>query len=147
MEFFSHFIIVRIPLTPTDKQGDDIPYAHPAIKALIHVLVFSKKASKRPLAEQDLDAFNPIPLKLIAYACTAVASVSSCSRTSAYDILQLLNVLEEYKSGELVKKDFSEVDYSNYYRILVQNLEEMENDASFALILQDIREDIFDSGW
>ncbi len=45
----------------------------PAIKELIHVLVFSKKASKRPLAEQDLDAFNPIPLPLIAYACTAVS--------------------------------------------------------------------------
>ena len=47
-------------------------YAHPAIKELIHILIFSKKAAKRPLASQDLEAFDPIPLPLIAYACTAV---------------------------------------------------------------------------
>lgn len=34
-------------------------------------MVFSRK-NRKPLAAVDLEVFNPIPLPLIAYVCTAV---------------------------------------------------------------------------
>ncbi len=61
--------------------------------------------------------------------------------------VKLLNGLEEFKSGQHVKKDFSEAEYSNYYKMILNNLREMEVCDDFGPILQEIREDIFDSGW
>lgn len=59
-------------------QGKPVSYAHPAIRELIHIMIFSKK-SRPALASVDLDSFDPIPLPLIAYVCTAV-SVGFCAR-------------------------------------------------------------------
>jgi len=112
-----------------DPEGELVPYAHPAIKELIHVLVFSRKASKRPLASEDLDAFNPIPIPLMAYACTA-----------------LLNCIEEYRTGEHVKKEFSGADYANYYKVLIKNLKKMVTSSMQGETLRIIREDIYETG-
>ncbi len=125
-----------------------MPYGHPAIKELVHILVFSRDASKQPYASQDMDAFDPIPLPLLAYVCTAVCEIQimfgEFLQTFAPS-LQLLHGLEEYKFGRYKKLDFSELGYKNWYNTILENLEFMEeNEVAF---LNDIREDIFETGW
>ncbi len=66
---------------------------------------------------------------------------------AAGESFQLLNALEEYRTGQHVKKDFSEAEYANYYRTILNNLQEMEVCDTFGPVLQEIREDIFDTGW
>ncbi len=47
--------------------------------------VFCKKSSREPLAALDLDAFDPLPLPLMAYACTAVC-MNSLRLSSEFDV-------------------------------------------------------------
>ncbi len=72
-------------------QGMPVAYGHPAIKEFIHILVFSPKASRKPLAAVDLEAFNPLPLPLIAYACTAVTHFPLPYPLSECHVSQLLH--------------------------------------------------------
>ena len=69
------------------------------------------------------------------------------ARTRLHRNLKLLNGLEEFKSGEHIKKDFSEADYSNYYRVVLGNLRRMESSQSQGPLLMDIRQHIFETGW
>lgn len=66
-------LVIRYSLLNVVFKGPPIPFAHRAICEFIHTLAFCRKASKRPLASRDLDAFDPIPLPLIAYVVTAVS--------------------------------------------------------------------------
>lgn len=54
-------------------KGEVVLFAHPAVCEMVEMLVFSPKDNKEPLASLDVDAFNPIPLPLIAYVGTAVS--------------------------------------------------------------------------
>lgn len=59
---------------------------------------------------------------------------------------QLCHVLEEYKQGEHVKKEFSGRKYSDYYNTLLENLKVFPDSKTFGQDFQTIREDIFETG-
>ncbi|KLO03825.1 hypothetical protein SCHPADRAFT_948279 [Schizopora paradoxa] len=103
-----------------------VAFANPAIKDLIHLLVFNPKR-RSPMASKDLNAFEGIPLPLIAYTATA-----------------LCYGLEEWRTGEHISKTFSESTYRQYYRELLQSLREMEVEQRS--VLNTIRTHIFDTG-
>ena len=53
----------------------------------------------------------------------------------------------EMAAPQHIKKDFCEADYANYYKIILGNLVEMEICETFGPLMQEIRGDIFESGW
>lgn len=65
--------IIIIPLCAHPLQ-ESVAFGHPAVVELIANLVFSSKHSKIPIASLDLNAFDPIPISLIAYASTGVSA-------------------------------------------------------------------------
>lgn len=52
------------------------PFAHMAVAELVHALAFCRKSNKKPIASSDFQAFEPIPLALMAYASVAVYLVT-----------------------------------------------------------------------
>ncbi|KLO14984.1 hypothetical protein SCHPADRAFT_888871 [Schizopora paradoxa] len=110
-------------------NGPLIPFANKAIEELIVLLVFDKSTSRRPLAMRSYDTFDPIPLPLIAYAVVA-----------------LLYGLEEFKTGVQTARDFSSKSYEDYYKSVLCNLREMEEDEEFSPLLEQIRARILKSG-
>ncbi|KLO15182.1 hypothetical protein SCHPADRAFT_888679 [Schizopora paradoxa] len=112
-----------------EPDGPLIPFANKAIEELIVLLVFDKSASRRPLAMRSYDTFDPIPLPLIAYAVVA-----------------LLYGLEEFKTGVQSARDFSSKSYEDYYKCVLDNLREMEEDEEYGPYLEEIRARILESG-
>lgn len=68
-------IIVMFSLRAHPLQ-EPVAFGHPAVVELIANLVFSSKHSKIPIASLDLNAFDPIPISLIAYASAGVSARS-----------------------------------------------------------------------
>lgn len=126
-------------------QGPLLAYGHSAIREFIHVMVFSEQASRRPLAMRDLDAFNPIPIPLIALVVTAVGTPSSdCHVTNVF--CQLLHGLEEYKTGTHETINFSGASYEDFYKKAVRNLRAIESSKILGPDLQRVRRHIFKTG-
>lgn len=121
-----------------------VPFGHPAIAEVVGSLAFCPKTSKHPLASIDLKAFEPVPLPLIAYACTGV-SLAICF-LPCLTSTQLRYALDEYKTGVRVKKKFTEIHYAKRYRKNLRLLKAMEASRSQGHLLADIRDAIFDRG-
>lgn len=64
-----------------------------------------------------------------------------------YRNLQLLHGLEEFKSGAHAKMDFSAALHQDYYKSVLKNLHEMEEEDESLQILDTIRERIYEDGW
>ncbi len=79
-------------------------------------MAFSQK-NRTPLASIDLEAFNPIPLPFVAYVATAVSQIPLNYIVLTAASPQLLNGLEEFKTGVEVTRDFSGPGYADYYTI------------------------------
>ncbi len=107
-------------------------------------MAFSQK-NRTPLASIDLAAFNPIPLPFIAYVATAV-SLIPLNYIILITASQLLNGLEEFKTGVEVTRDFSGPGYADYYTILMGSIKHMDAKDEWTSVLTDIRQQIFSSG-
>ncbi|KLO14570.1 hypothetical protein SCHPADRAFT_889221 [Schizopora paradoxa] len=116
-------------LYPSAKKDSGLPFTHIAIKSIIMHILFNPKSRPKALALVDIDSLDPIPVVCIAYAATAVR----CA-------------LEEYKSGDHVEKEFSEVTYKGYYNKLLRNLIIWRDESSRSRLLQKYCHDMFLSG-
>lgn len=65
-----HFLMHRV-----SPQKDDIKYTNPSIVSLVVEFLFP--TSRMPMEPKYLDSFNPMPLPIIALACTAVSGLRS----------------------------------------------------------------------
>ncbi len=108
-------------------------------------MAFSQK-NRTPLASIDLAAFNPIPLPFVAYVATAVSQIPLNYITFTAASPQLLNGLEEFKTGVEVTRDFSGPGYADYYTILMGSVKRMDAKEQWTSVLMDIRQRIFNSG-
>ncbi len=116
-----------------------------AIAELVHALVFCRSSNKKPIASEDMAAFESIPLPLMTYACVAV-SCCVMAHSLSNESLQLCAALEEYKTGEFVKQNFTEAEYKPYYEVLLKNLLALERSNSRGWMLDIVRKYIFDKG-
>ncbi|KLO03954.1 hypothetical protein SCHPADRAFT_948141 [Schizopora paradoxa] len=117
----------RYLCAPADTDDQLVPYTHIAIKKLIIDILFNPKSRPKPLCLVGLDEIDPIPIECIAYAGTGIR----CA-------------LEEYRSGTRVEKEFSEVDFRDYYNKLLRSLSTWrENSAGY---LRRLCHDIFTAG-
>lgn len=113
---------------------------------MVELIAFDPQYSKRPAASLEFDAFDPIPLPLMALAGVGV-SVSSVYWLSfvTKEFLQLRYALDEYKSGFFEAKQFNEAEYKKIYRIILHSLKAMDKSPE-KWKLDDIRAAILRSG-
>lgn len=71
LKHFFHFLLLRAHC----HWQEPVAFGHPAVGELIANLVFSSKHSKIPIASMDLNAFDPMPISLIAYASAGVSII------------------------------------------------------------------------
>lgn len=106
-------------------------------------MAFSRN-NRTVLASLDLEAFNPMPLPLIAYVCAAVSLIVPLSRLESLTPAKLRNGLDEYEHGVQRTIEFGKK-YRRFYNLCLSNLRRMEMKDNKTLT--EIRRQIFTSGW
>lgn len=113
---------------------------------MIELIVFDPQYNKRPIASIDFDAFNPIPLPLIALASVGV-SVQLCLTVMHCNLkfFQLRYALDEYQTGILQAKHFTETEYKPRYKAFLVSLKAMDKSPE-KWMLDDVRAAMLKSG-